>query len=200
MCEKIISKHVGSVDLFSLLLIWNERLLRGRNEENIPPEIRPISSLHLSEVQPKRRRKAESNIFVWKEDLVYYLTNQWQQEEILYNVNHVQYYDKGKGMKAVEKIRENMSAREFNPLPSPEQIIEKMNGLRTYFNTQRNKLASSKSSGAGTNSVYKNWWQFYEPLSFLLDMVTPRKTISNLEETHSLLPPSCPNSTKKIRS
>ena len=164
MREKIINKHVGSVNLFSLLLIWNERLLRGRKWGKCSSWNTPNQPVAFT----------------------------WSATE--------KKNDKGKGMNAVEKIRENMSAREFNPLPSPEQIIEKMNGLRTYFNTQRNKLASSKSSGAGTNTVYKIWWQFYEPLSFLLDMVTPRKTISNLEETHSLLPPSCPNSTKKIRS
>ena len=92
------------------------------------------------------------------------------------------YYDKGKRNIAVERIRDNMSSRESFPLPTCGQIIEKMNGLRTYFNTQRNKLSSSKASGAGTSSVHKIRWQLYESLSFLQDMVTPRRTFSNMDE------------------
>ena len=109
------------------------------NEENVPPaEISPISSLNSTEISaPKRKRKVDNQVFNWKDELVYYLINQWQQEEVLYNVNNKDYYDKVKRSNAVERIRENMSAREFDPLPSPAQITEKMNGLRTYFNTQR---------------------------------------------------------------
>ena len=46
------------------------------------------------------------------------------------------YYDKGKRNIAVERIWDNMSGKEFFPLPTCGQIIEKMNGLCTYFNTQ----------------------------------------------------------------
>ena len=57
-----------------------------------------------------------------------------------------------------------------------------MNGLRTYYNTQHNKVLSNKSSGNGTDSVYKVRWQFYDSLDFPQEMVTPRRTFSNMEE------------------
>ena len=77
---------------------------------------------------------------------------------------------------------------EFQPVPTKDQILEKMNGLRTYFNVQRNKVVSSKQSDTTTDAVYKPKWQFYESLSFLQDMVTPRRTYSNLDDDEETFP------------
>ena len=82
----------------------------------------------------------------------------------------------------MERIWDGISIMEFQPLPTKEQIVEKMNGLRTYFNVQRNKMESSKESGTSTDAVYKSKWQFYESLLFLQDMVTPRRTFSNMDD------------------
>ena len=43
-------------------------------------------------------------------------------------------YDKRKQGLPVDRIWDGMSAMEFNPLPLKENIAEKMNGLRTYYN------------------------------------------------------------------
>ena len=42
-------------------------------------------------------------------------------------------------------------------------------------------MEQSKTSGAGSSSIYKSRWQFYESLLFLADFVTPRNTQSNWE-------------------
>ena len=56
--------------------------------------------------------------FTWLDDTVYYFITQWQNEPCLYDVNDSEYHLKDRRMLAVERIRENMSAREFFPLPT----------------------------------------------------------------------------------
>ena len=73
----------------------------------------------------------------------------------LYDIKNKYYYDKTKRGLAVDRIWDDMFAMEFNPLPSKENIVEQMNGLRTYYNAQRQKVESSKESGTDTESVYK---------------------------------------------
>ena len=109
------------------------------------------------------------------------MINKWQNEPLLYNVNSPNYHDKTKRLLAVERIWDGMSLMEYNPMPTKEQILDKMGGLRTYFNVQRNKVESSKQTGSSTDTVYKPKWQFYECLQFLMDMVTLRRTTSNLD-------------------
>ena len=48
---------------------------------------------------------------------------------------------------------------------SAEEISGKMHHICVYFLAQRNKLVSSKRSGAGTEDVYKGNWPFYEPFN-----------------------------------
>ena len=77
--------------------------------------------------------------------MVYFIIDKWQDEPVLYNVKDTHYHDKNKRSLALERIWDAMSAMEFFPMPSKEQIHEKMNGLRTYFNVQRNKVEKSHS-------------------------------------------------------
>ena len=101
---------------------------------------------------------------------------------MLYNVKNEYYYDKGKRGLALERIQEKMSFSEFSPLPTKENILKKMNGLRTYYNAQRSKVAITMESGTSTDSVHKVKWQFYDRLDFLRDQVTPRRTLCNINE------------------
>ena len=59
-----------------------------------------------------------------------------------------------------------------------------MHSLRVYFSAQRNKLISSKRSGAGTEDVQKVNWPFYELLMFLNDNLVSRSTKSNMKQNH----------------
>ena len=130
---------------------------------------------------PKKKKK-EKYIFNWRDDVVYYLINKWQEEPVLYNVKNPEYHDMTKRNLALERIWDGISIMEFQPLPTKEQNLEKMNGLRTDFNVQRNKMESSKESGTSTDAVYTPKWQFYDSLLFLQDMVTPRRTFSNMDD------------------
>ena len=142
---------------------------------------------------------------MWHDDLTYYFINKWQTEPCLYHVNHEDYHVKDKRTLALERIIESMSYREFFPLLTVQNLTDKMNSLRTYFNTQKNKHQASKSSGSGTNKIFKIRWQFYDCLSFLLDGTTPKETYSTLtldtaDENNPPPPPKKANKRKRQAS
>ena len=123
---------------------------------------------------PKKNKK-EKDIFNWRDDVVYYLINKWQEEPVLYNVKNPEYHDKSKRNLALEWIWDGISIMEFQPLPTKEQILEKMNGLRTYFNVQRNKMARRPMLCTNLSGNFMS-------LLFLQVMVTPRRTFSNMDD------------------
>ena len=59
-----------------------------------------------------------------------------------------------------------------------------MGSLCVYYSVQKNKVDSSKGTGSSTDSVYKPHWKFYEDIEFLRDMVTPRRTYSNIDTSN----------------
>ena len=84
----------------------------------------------------------------------------------------------------MDSVRKNLSnyEPEIDPIPPVEEILNKLNDLRIYFNSARNKVEQSKLSGNGTDDVYKSSWQFFDQLQFLNDNVTPRNTHSNIKK------------------
>ena len=53
---------------------------------------------------------------------MYYFISQWQNERCLYDVNDDDYHLKEKRNLALNRILENMSAREFAPLPTIQNL------------------------------------------------------------------------------
>ena len=72
--------------------------------------------------------------FVWRVNLINYFITQWNNECCLFDVNDPDYSMKDKRMLALERIRENMSARELHPLPAIHDLITKMASLRIIRN------------------------------------------------------------------
>lgn len=58
----------------------------------------PAPSPEYENVQTtkKKKKKKEKDVFTWKDDVVYYLINKWQQEPVLYNIKNPDYHDKPK--------------------------------------------------------------------------------------------------------
>ena len=80
----------------------------------------------------------------------------WSQHEVLLNVKHPNYLDKGCCINALNRIELTPEALKEHGMDfSAENINSKMHSLHVYFSAQRNKLISSKGSGAGTEDVHK---------------------------------------------
>ena len=55
--------------------------------------------------------------------------------------------------------------------------------LRSYYGQLKQKVNSSKKSGAGNDEIFQSQWSFYGDMgSFLKDFVSTRSTESNLEK------------------
>ena len=148
-----------------------------REDSGVNTNLSNSKAMGKSSTDPHSKSKSgkqKKDVFVWKDALVYLLIERWQEEPVLFNVRDPGYHDKVKRANAVEWIIMAMRENEHTPLPSSEQVLEKMNSLRCYYNTQRNKVKASQTTGSGTDSVYKPRWQFFDSFSFLSDMVEPR--------------------------
>ena len=65
----------------------------------------------------------------------------------------------------------------------PRKLPKKLVGLRSYYGELKQRVNSSKKSGAGTDDFFQPQWSFYHNTgSFLKDFVSPRPTESNLEK------------------
>eukprot|EP00794_Sanderia_malayensis_P003862 gene3862-4399_t len=106
------------------------------------------------------KKKKATLKFEWPDHLVEALINEWQQQDIRYDVSHPQYHMKDKRRIAIQRIITVFEIQEVSPLPS----------------------------GAGANEVYKSRWQFYESLQFLADNVLPRRTESNITKRNADTP------------
>ena len=68
-------------------------------------------------------------------------------------MKHPSYLDKDYRINALNRTAEAL--KEHGMDFSAEEISSKMHSLRVYFSAQRNRLISSKSSGAGIENVHK---------------------------------------------
>ena len=145
------------------------------DSQNYSPEAVPreVSQKKKNEHQKKNKQRSRT----WGHDD---MINLWSQCEVLFNVKHPNYLDKNCRINALNRISEALKEQD---LDFSAEEISKMHSLRVYFSAQRNKLISSKRSGAGTEDVHKTNWPFYEPLMFLSDNLVSCVTKTNM--THN---------------
>ena len=129
---------------------------------------REVSQKRKNEHQKKNKKRSRT----WGHDDT--LTILWSQCEVLFNVKHSNYLDKNCRINALNRISEALKEQGLDF--SAEEISSKMHSLRVYFSAQRNKLISSRRSGAGTEDFHKINWTFYESLMFLNDDLVSRVT------------------------
>ena len=104
-----------------------------------------VAEVNAKQASKKRKKQAEVPKYSWTTDAAEALIDEWKLYPILFDCTHAEYHVKEKRRIAVDKIRQKMvSDYEIDPAPSSEDIVKKMNNLRTYFNAERNKQEASK--------------------------------------------------------
>ena len=135
----------GDLSGMSPMSQFDEGGLPNSNEEESGTVPEPTNT-RVTQIPPKKRgRKAKEKeaAFPWKDELVFLLIDKWQTEAVLYNVNDKDYHDKNKRNGALKRITSAISESGTNLSPSADQILDKMNTLRTYYNTLRHKVMIS---------------------------------------------------------
>ncbi|CAG9771601.1 unnamed protein product [Ceutorhynchus assimilis] len=83
-------------------------------------------------------------------------------------------------MKLKQILNEFIQIHPEAALLTQADIKKKINGLRSQFFNENNKINKSKRSGAGATYVYKPTWWCFDLLQFLSNSSTTRKSSSNL--------------------
>lgn len=142
------------------------------------------------------RPKKHMESIEWSDAATETLIELWQTKEELFCRNHPYFYAKDYKDKAIEAIRSQMEARGYHT--TTNQILGKIQSLRTYFCSQRAKFQQMKKVGHLTEDDSECRWRFYKSLQFLDENMKPRENIkrerlSNSDAgymNNSFLPPS----------
>ena len=130
-----------------------------RNEEHVTEKVG----------QKKEVGQKTDDNRTWADDENTTLIDVWAQYENLYNTKHKSYFNRDVHQKTLEAVEQKLKVTTI--VVTMKQIAKKLTDLKNYYGAQRRMIESSKSSGAGTDS-----------LSFLSDAFTPRRTQSNAED------------------
>ena len=129
----------------------------------------------------KGKKKVEAPKYAWTMEAIEALIKEWETRPALVDCTHAQYHMKDKRKVALDQICQKLgSVHGISPVPTSDDLLKKMNSLRTYYNAKRNKEKASRSTGKGADEIYDSVWQYYESLQFLNDNVAPRSTHSNM--------------------
>ncbi|XP_066593548.1 uncharacterized protein [Prorops nasuta] len=105
----------------------------------------------------------------------------YEQHPCLYVIKSKDYHNRvlrDKALQIISKSYEQIT----NEKITVDIIKKKLNGLRTQFLEQINKVKQSKCSGASSDEIYKPTWWLYDSMSFLEKHVAARKGNSSLKE------------------
>ena len=122
----------------------------SQSQQYSPEEVsREVPLKKKNEHQKKNKQRSRT----WGHDDTTAMIKLWSQHDVLFNVKHPNYLDKNCRINALNRIAEAL--KEHGMDFSAEETSSKMHSLRVYFSAQRNKLISSKLSGAATEDVHK---------------------------------------------
>ena len=65
------------------------------------------------DIVPVETEKKKKRVFVWKDDIIYFVINLWQQESILYNTKDPNYSNKIKRASANKRIYDGLKEKSY---------------------------------------------------------------------------------------
>ncbi|KAF5277135.1 hypothetical protein FQA39_LY06373 [Lamprigera yunnana] len=123
--------------------------------------------------------KMASNKKKWGNDLTKLLVSLYELQPVLYKINSPIYHNKVLRSKALESIKAELETV-FKTTFTTDEILKKINNLRTQFlDAHRNHLKIGPS-GAGAEDANTPTWWLYESLQFLTPYYKKDKGKSNL--------------------
>lgn len=99
-------------------------------------------------------------------------------EPCLWLVKSKDYHDRNKRAAAYMKLTEKL--KEIEPNATKDDVLKKINSLRSNVRKEKKKYKESLKSGASTEDIYKPTLWYYDLFDFLGDEDTPRKSLSNV--------------------
>eukprot|EP00794_Sanderia_malayensis_P018616 gene18616-20493_t len=149
------------------ILIHNE-------EDDVVDEISKTKSVHHS--NNSEIRSTMTGLRKWDERTIRELIELWRERPSLYDLKHLYYTNKNSRRKRMEEI----SAQINIPV---EEIVLKMNNLRSYYAYQHRKKIEFEKEGKG-NLGFTSSWKYFNSLGFLNNFMSfikknPKNKCSN---------------------
>ncbi|KAK0077165.1 hypothetical protein PV326_010235, partial [Microctonus aethiopoides] len=108
------------------------------------------------------------------EDKIHQLIESYRENECLWQVKSPHYKNYIKKKAAIADIAEKMGI-------TKEITKKKIASLRSTYLLEKKKIADSKSTGSGTDTVCISTIPWFNQMEFLDDVIIARRTISNLD-------------------
>uniref|UniRef100_A0A8D8YS81 MADF domain-containing protein n=1 Tax=Cacopsylla melanoneura TaxID=428564 RepID=A0A8D8YS81_9HEMI len=105
----------------------------------------------------------------WPKEKSLSLINSYKEHECLYKTTSKDYKNTIKKRDALHAL-----ATEFTV--SVDVLEKKLKSLLAAYRREKRKEADSRTSGVGTEDVYRSKWFAYKAMDFLKDYNKPRKT------------------------
>ncbi|KOB68023.1 Uncharacterized protein OBRU01_18870 [Operophtera brumata] len=116
----------------------------------------------------KRNAKLEEFIEIYK------------SEPCLWRVKCKEYHDRDKRSAAYGKLIAKL--KELEPDATKEDVIKKINTLRSNVRREKKKYDESVKSGASSEDIYKPTLWYFELFDFIGDQDVPRSSRSNISD------------------
>ncbi|XP_052868993.1 uncharacterized protein LOC128274737 [Anopheles cruzii] len=106
----------------------------------------------------------------WKRDATERLIEEYRKHQVLYNMRHPRYYNKGARNEAVTRLLDVV--QQYRPETTPQDVLRKIQTLRTQFGQETSKSRRLTQSG----KMYQPtaWW--FKGLSFLQNHIKHRSS------------------------
>lgn len=114
----------------------------------------------------------------WTQKAVEILIEEYRARPILYNTKDPLYHNRVKKELAYQGIVDALSG--YYADCTIDVVKKKINGLRSHFSREVDKMKTNNKSGSGTSDLYTPsvWW--FQKMQFIKDHLDPRVSTSSM--------------------
>ncbi|KAM4021876.1 uncharacterized protein ACNLHF_027196 [Anomaloglossus baeobatrachus] len=116
-----------------------------------------------------------------KEEFVRELLDLYKSLPCLWKIKSAEYSDRIKKQAAYAQLMELFKKHSGGEAVDAKLVKKKIQGLRTVYKKEVNKVDKSKKSGAGTDQVYVSPLWYFNLLEFTRDQELPRRMESSYQ-------------------
>jgi hypothetical protein len=99
---------------------------------------------------------------------------------VLWDTNHVAYNNRQKKSEAYNELLNKF--KQVEPNATRDNVVRKINSMRSAFRKELRKVRNSKRMGASANDVYEPSLWYFNELLFLVEQGIPNRGRSTLDE------------------
>ncbi|XP_063585353.1 uncharacterized protein LOC134762737 [Penaeus indicus] len=106
----------------------------------------------------------------------------YRKHVALWKVKSKEYSNRNLRNKGIDELHGKL--QELDPHCTRDDVMKKINSLRSSFRRELRKHESSKKSGNATDDIYTPTLWYFEDMMFICDQEMPRESTSNMESVN----------------